>query len=355
MEKKKNFMKSNIVAFVLGALVFWAVNATAATLMESADVGYSNASSGSTATTVQGALDDLYAKTTPGTLTLGATNGTAVSITKGFYNKVNTTAVYNAGLAAGKTVHDKTYTLTSSETGTKDLTSDHQYRYINATNVYNKGKSDGVTVHSTTYTLTSSETGTKDLTASHSYRYINATNVYNKGVSDTKKGTAGAAQVLSGYTFTNSSSVNASGTMPSRSSSSNVKNDTAWHYSNRIYFGIDYGYYPSATYNNMSSVSEKYITYSSLASVIGLSANKIVSGNTILGIAGTNGGYDAGYNAGYAAAPGDTKHTVAITCSDDGTQAIKVWIDGVLRNWDMCNNHGYANNSPTSAPFQYSI
>ena len=62
MKKKKNFMKSNIVAFVLGALVFWAVNATAATLMESADVGYSNASSGSTATTVQGALDDLYAK-----------------------------------------------------------------------------------------------------------------------------------------------------------------------------------------------------------------------------------------------------------------------------------------------------
>ena len=40
-----------------------------------------------------------------------------------------------------------------------------------------------------------------------------ASNKYNDGVSATKKGTAGAAQVLTGYTFTNSSSVAASGTM----------------------------------------------------------------------------------------------------------------------------------------------
>jgi hypothetical protein len=39
---------------------------------------------------------------------------------------------------------------------------------------------------------------------------------YNAGVAATKKGTAGAAQVLSGYTFTNSSSVGASGTMTNR-------------------------------------------------------------------------------------------------------------------------------------------
>ncbi len=39
---------------------------------------------------------------------------------------------------------------------------------------------------------------------------------YNAGVSATKKGTAGAGDVLSGKTFTNSSSVNASGTMPNK-------------------------------------------------------------------------------------------------------------------------------------------
>ena len=39
------------------------------------------------------------------------------------------------------------------------------------------------------------------------------TNRYNTGVSDTKKGNATAAQVLSGKTFTNASSVNITGTM----------------------------------------------------------------------------------------------------------------------------------------------
>lgn len=40
--------------------------------------------------------------------------------------------------------------------------------------------------------------------------------LYNEGVADTKVGTAGAAQVLSGYTFTNVSSVGAQGSMPNR-------------------------------------------------------------------------------------------------------------------------------------------
>ena len=42
------------------------------------------------------------------------------------------------------------------------------------------------------------------------------TNRYNAGVTATKKGTATAAQVLTGYTFTNSSSVGASGTMANK-------------------------------------------------------------------------------------------------------------------------------------------
>lgn len=42
------------------------------------------------------------------------------------------------------------------------------------------------------------------------------TNRYNAGVNATKVGTATAAQVLTGYTFTNRSSVGASGSMPNR-------------------------------------------------------------------------------------------------------------------------------------------
>ena len=210
-----------------------------------------------------------------------------------------------AGTASGATNHTGTYTLTSSETGTKDLTASHSYRYINATNVYNKGKTDGATVHSSTYTLKSSETGTKDLTASHSYRYINATNVYNKGVSDTKKGTAGAAQVLSGYTFTNSSSVGASGSMVNATAKSTITLTSSdgrkvltqtrsssgdarvWAVTNsdlidRLSILLPYeGYYSSGTIIA--------VPYASVRSAIGLTAAKIVSGNSVLGLSGTGG------------------------------------------------------------------
>ena len=54
-----------------------------------------------------------------------------------------------------------------------------------------------------------------------------ATNKYNAGVSATKKGTATAAQVLSGYTFTNSSSVDISGTIPSKSAATYTPGDSA--------------------------------------------------------------------------------------------------------------------------------
>ena len=128
---------------------------------------------------------------------------------------------------------------------------------------------------------------------------------------------ATAAQILSGRTaWVNGTKV--TGNMPNRASSSNVTGDTAWHYNNRIYFATDYGYYPAANYGNFSNVSEKYISYSSLASVIGLSANKILEGNTILGITGTvenptnayNRGYNAGHNAGYNQGLEDGKTTI---------------------------------------------
>lgn len=54
-----------------------------------------------------------------------------------------------------------------------------------------------------------------------------ATNKYNAGVSATKKGTATAAQVLSGYTFTNASSVGLTGTMQSKSAATYTPGDSA--------------------------------------------------------------------------------------------------------------------------------
>ena len=137
-------------------------------------------------------------------------------------------------------------------------------------------------------------------------------------------GDATASQILSGRTaWVNGSKV--TGNMPNRSSSSNVTGDTAWHYNNRIYFATDYGYYPAANYGNFTNVSEKYISYSSLASVIGVSANKILEGNTILGITGTvenpTNAYNRGYNAGYSAgtAQAKVKRVYLGTCSNSAT------------------------------------
>ena len=75
--------------------------------------------------------------------------------------------------------------------------------------------------------------------------------------------------------------------VPSRASSGNVKSDKAWPYNNRMYFGVDYGYYPSSSYGSMTEVSERYITYASLARDIGLTAAKLMNGQTVLGITGT--------------------------------------------------------------------
>ena len=153
---------------------------------------------------------------------------------------------------------------------------------------------------------------------------------------------ATASQILSGRTaWVNGNKV--TGNMPSRADSSNVTGDTAWHYNNRIYFATDYGYYPAASYGNFSNVSEKYISYSSLASVIGLSANKILEGNTILGITGTvenptnayNRGYNDGYNNGVNQAK--VKKVYLGTCSNTATYNLTGY-----QGWQSFTNDNFA-------------
>jgi len=69
---------------------------------------------------------------------------------------------------------------------------------------------------------------------------------YNAGVSATKKGTAGAGDVLSGKTFTNSSSVGASGTMPNKGST--TQDATATQDDTYTYLTVPVaGYYNTAS------------------------------------------------------------------------------------------------------------
>ncbi len=90
--------------------------------------------------------------------------------------------------------------------------------YVSGAGAYNKGVTDAdarVNTNSVNYK------GGYNAGVSAADGRVNADSAnykggYNAGVSATKKGTAGAGDVLAGKTFTNSSSVGASGTMPNK-------------------------------------------------------------------------------------------------------------------------------------------
>lgn len=142
------------------------------------------------------------------------------------------------------------------------------------------------------------------------------------------------------------------GTMPENAGSDNVKDDKAWIYNNKVYFGIPYGYYPSNKYGELENVSERYITFSSLSNIIGLTNDKLAVGQNVLGIdgaftsdgtatadniskgkiayvngkkivgsgAGETNNYNSGYNNGYSAASQSVKSGVI-------SRGYSKWID----------------------------
>lgn len=90
--------------------------------------------------------------------------------------------------------------------------------YVSGSGAYNKGVSDAdarANPNSTNYTSGYNA----GVTAADGRTNVDSANYkggYSAGVSATKKGNAGTGDVLSGKTFTNASSVNATGTMPNK-------------------------------------------------------------------------------------------------------------------------------------------
>ena len=170
-----------------------------------------------------------------------------------------------------------------------------------------------------------------------------ATNKYNSGVSATKKGTATTAQVLSGATFTNSTTVGATGAMKNNGAVSqtldcggsytiptgyhngsgkvtanslasqtsatatasqilsgatawvngskvtgSMTNRNTWTYAHDVInTGVSLGVIPQQGYYSGADPSVTTLTFETLASVLGVTADKLVSGSAICGVSGT--------------------------------------------------------------------
>jgi len=245
--------------------------------LDSNGVIYDNSTSGSSASNVESALNDLYSKLND-IKNIG--NATSDKILSGYTAYVKGNTITGSIPSKGAT----TYTP-----GT-----------VNQTIASGSYLSGAQTIK-----------GDANLVASN---IAKGKSIFGVSGTYTSDANAVAGNILSGKTaYVNGSKI--TGTMPSRPDSGNVAQDKAWSYNNRIYFGVETGFYSSANYGGMTGVSERYITYESLARDIGLTADKLVSGQTVLGITGTGGGYKA-----------YTFNSVAATVSSSRTFKYGTWV-----------------------------
>lgn len=97
--------------------------------------------------------------------------------------------------------------------------------------------------------------------------------------------TATAPDVLSGKVFGSGGSAKATGTMPQRERSTQAVG--CGYNTNRLFLVMNYGYYPAGTSFDHPNTSEVYFPEKNVASTIGLTAAKLLKGQTVLGITGT--------------------------------------------------------------------
>ncbi|MFW2501751.1 hypothetical protein [Clostridium diolis] len=104
-------------------------------------------------------------------------------------------------------------------------------------------------------------------------------------VVDTADATVVANHMLSGETaYKNGAKV--IGTMVDKGQYSlQCVSATIW--SDRVYHRIPEGYYHGGNYDTNGGVAESYLPFTDLSNLLGLTADKIVSGNTVCGVAGS--------------------------------------------------------------------
>ena len=98
------------------------------------------------------------------------------------------------------------------------------------------------------------------------------------------QGNATAAQILKDKTALVGGK-KITGTMPLKNGSSQASKVSA--NASNVYMVFPYGYYPAENHFNTANTSEVYATNADVASAIGLTAGKLLKGQTVLGITGT--------------------------------------------------------------------
>ena len=93
-EKTKEFLKKNLIGFVLGVVSAWTISVIAATYFPSNEVSYDNSESGLSSTTVKGAIDELYKTCTAEKVDIGGIEVPVVDDGDGLYEDPYTDGRY---------------------------------------------------------------------------------------------------------------------------------------------------------------------------------------------------------------------------------------------------------------------
>jgi hypothetical protein len=159
----------------------------------------------------------------------------------------------------------------------------------------NNGELNWKPTTSTTYKLQAGYYSGGTLDSSSVY-----TTGYNDGINVAKQGTATASQVLTGYTFTNSSNVNISGTMANRGTLN-------WSPTTSTTYTVPAGYYSGGTLNSSGAYTTGYN-----AGVTAADARTNTS----------SANYQAGYNAGISSVIQTRNIHLMVKSGDDNSTAI---------------------------------
>lgn len=161
------------------------------------------------------------------------------------------------------------------------------------------------------------------------------TDRYNAGVNATKVGTATAARVLSGYTFTNSSAVGVSGTMPNRGALN-------FNPSSSLSQSVSAGYYSGGTLSSQNAYNAGYSAGKNDAEI------KTVSKSAEYPMADVNGEQTVDFSVDFGSVSGYKLAYAGITAFDtyisNGTiryvQFSNLRISGTKATWSVHTARG---------------